>query len=789
MAEIVKLAILELEGDCRTESVRVRLEIGPEDARPTVQVRGTLPPNPALMATLDQWRDRYHSLGQPNRTIKPQTILYDGSIYIDNCRRAAQSLKQQFQAWLGTPSFRVIDERLREELGRQELIRVLIRTDHPELQCLPWHSWSFIDRYCRAEIGLSSLSTLQSLESPKSNRRQVRILAILGHSSGIKTEEDARLLQTLPGATVEVLLQPERSQMSHQLWDQSWDILFFAGHSKTENSKGRIYLNPQESLSLEELKYGLRRAIANGLQLAIFNSCDGLGLAYELDEVGLPYMIVMREPIPDPVAQSFLKGFLNAFSQGQSLFEATREARERLEGVEGNYPCASWLPIVYQNPSRPKLYWHTLQGKIDSDPNPVSQTPLPISSTLRWRDKIQPVFVTLVVTSLIIGLRMLGILQPLELKAYDHLLRAQPEFYEQNDRIVVVAVNQGAIDYQEEVDLKEADRSLSDGALLQLLETVEPYQPAVIGFDIIHDYAFSPELLAYFEKNDQFIAICRSSIYKSDLPGKTPPPNLSIQKIGFSNFPIDSDSVLRRQLFGMDQTIICPADKSFSFQVALGYLSHITGRTVEWNLRGDYVEIEGTTFKKIEPTTGGYQLSAKNSEGFQILTNFRRSNPNKIFLEEILLMADREPQKLREKIEGKIIFIGVTIPKEDDHKTPYTLDATASEPGIMVHARMTNSILNSVLDNQSPIYWWPDYIEMLWIALWALVGCIFAGLFQNKILVFMASIFLIGMQYFICWYSLSIGFWIPLIPVNLSIIIAISLMSQLNPRMNAIVDR
>lgn len=437
MAETVKLVILELEGDCRVEVVRVRLEIGPEDTRPTVQVRGALPPNPELMATLDQWRDRYHSLGQPNRTIKPQTILYDGSIYIDNCRRAAQSLKQQFQAWLGTPPFRVIDERLREELGRQELIRVLIRTEHPELQWLPWHSWSFIERYHRAEIGLSSLSTLRLVQDLQLPHRQVRVLAILGHSSGIATEEDARLLQTLPGATVEVLLQPKRSQISHQLWDQSWDILFFAGHSKTENSKGRIYLNPQESLSLEELKYGLRRAIANGLQLSIFNSCDGLGLAYELDEVGLPYMIVMREPIPDPVAQSFLKGFLNAFSQGQSLFEATREGRERLEGVEGNYPCASWLPIVYQNPAMPMLYWHTLQGRVDSglQETPSPQPALePVKATLQQRNKILPVFIALVVACLTITLRMLGFLEPLELRAYDHLLSMRSGLVPSNNR-------------------------------------------------------------------------------------------------------------------------------------------------------------------------------------------------------------------------------------------------------------------------------------------------------------------------------------------------------------------
>ncbi len=58
----------------------------------------------------------------------------------------------------------------------------------------------------------------------------------------------------------------------------------------------------------------LRKAISRGLQLAIFNSCDGLGLANDLAELNIPQIIVMRSPVPDLVAQEFLKHFLKAFS-------------------------------------------------------------------------------------------------------------------------------------------------------------------------------------------------------------------------------------------------------------------------------------------------------------------------------------------------------------------------------------------------------------------------------------------------------------------------------------------
>ncbi|SKB13866.1 hypothetical protein PL11201_530196 [Planktothrix sp. PCC 11201] len=32
-----------------------------------------------------------------------------------------------------------------------------------------------------------------------------------------------------------------------------------------------------------------------------------------------------------------------------------REARERLQGLESEFPCASWLPVVSQNPAESSL--------------------------------------------------------------------------------------------------------------------------------------------------------------------------------------------------------------------------------------------------------------------------------------------------------------------------------------------------------------------------------------------------------------------------------------------------
>lgn len=130
-------------------------------------------------------------------------------------------------------------------------------------------------------------------------------------------------------------------------------MVFFAGHSASSANLGTGYLkiNATNRLTIADLKYALKQSIEQGLKLVIINSCDGFGLANELLAIQLPQAIVMREPVPDVVAQQFLHNFLLAFTSGLPVYQAVRSAREQLQGLEDLYPCASWLPVLCQNPA------------------------------------------------------------------------------------------------------------------------------------------------------------------------------------------------------------------------------------------------------------------------------------------------------------------------------------------------------------------------------------------------------------------------------------------------------
>ncbi|MGA9379282.1 MAG: HEAT repeat domain-containing protein [Phormidium sp.] len=362
---MAKLVVLELgKGDFNQE-VDVILEIGEEQSRQSIRIKGALPPAPDIAQHYQLWQSTYRSLDVRRRIkIKPaQTTNISIKDSLKDCANSADFFKSSLLGWYKSDKFSSIREKLFQEIDKSAEVRLIIQTQNHQLRRLPWHLFfeSFLDVYRHAEVALSP-PEYQRVEKATLGtvRTKVRILAILGNSAGIDIAEDRKLLENLPDAEVVFLVEPQRQQVDELLWDEKgWDILFFAGHSSSrgDGETGLIYINQTDSLTIADLKNGLKKAIEQGLQLAIFNSCDGLGLANDLASLHIPQIIVMREPVPDRVAQTFLKHFLTAFSRGISLYAAVREARERLQALEDEFPYATWLPIICQNPTEVSMNW------------------------------------------------------------------------------------------------------------------------------------------------------------------------------------------------------------------------------------------------------------------------------------------------------------------------------------------------------------------------------------------------------------------------------------------------
>ncbi|KAB8332902.1 CHASE2 domain-containing protein [Scytonema tolypothrichoides VB-61278] len=499
------------------------------------KITGSLPGVPKLSELYRRWLVLYEAVHQrlgSNQRIKvhSQDIT---NISVNDFDEICQQLQAHINAWLKSESFQNIERQLRTLLSRDDEIRVIFETNIALLHRLPWHLWNFFEDYPKAELALSNHEYASVQVVRKSSTEQVNILAILGNSFGIDIDKDRSLLQGLTDTQTRFLVEPTRRELDEQLWNQDWDILFFAGHSASlaDGEIGEIYINQTESLTISQFKNALKTAVTHGLKLAIFNSCDGIGLARNLANLNIPQMIVMREGVPDFVAQEFLKNFLVAFAGGKPFYLAVREARERLQGLENDFPCASWLPVICQNPTTVPVTWQELRGGwgdtqygsvnvIVDHRNPVSSrnrvsvqclsepywddietrgevstksttaTPKTKSRISTPKTKLWTVLLsTVIVTLSTIGLRYLGLFEKLELQTFDQMLLLRPK-EELDPRLLVVEITEK--DIQSRQEMTQGLKSISDSTLAQLLNKLQKHQPRVIGLDIYRDFADPP---------------------------------------------------------------------------------------------------------------------------------------------------------------------------------------------------------------------------------------------------------------------------------------------------------
>ena len=373
---MTKIAIFTMDhGDFNT-GFPMRLEIREERGNPLSEVMGKLPPSCSIPELYKIWQRDFIKIKVGNRRIKTspgtsKTIVTPTEESLENCKASKDNFKQSFKAWLKSESREL--QKMRETFLQHlpdefEEIRVFLQTSDPFVKKLPWNEWDIFERYAHAEIALVPPEYSRINLAPDAiAREKVRILAILSTAKDINPEQEKQELEGLPYAETVFPNPHEPAELYDALQDDmGWDILFFAGHSSSSETgeTGEFSITDDYGLTIAELKISLRKALSRGLQLAIFNSCDGLGLAKELADLNIPQVIVMREIVPGDAAVAFIKKFLQKFYEGNSLYVAMKEAKNSLECWEKKYPGVSWLPILCQNPAQTPLIWPKIPVKI-----------------------------------------------------------------------------------------------------------------------------------------------------------------------------------------------------------------------------------------------------------------------------------------------------------------------------------------------------------------------------------------------------------------------------------------
>ena len=776
------------------------VQIGEEGLPPQVEVLARLPAAPDVPELYQKWQQAYWQLGLHPR-LSWRLEAQDGVTNVsdvsamEQCRVMSGQLRDRLSIWLNGEDFRPIREKILEQLSPQDTARVLLQTQDALLQRLPWYDLHIFQRYRNAEVGIC-LPYYQQVSYEGSRSERVRVLAVLGESTGLNTQIDRTLLDELPDADVHFLDAPSLEVFNGKLWDEKgWDILFFAGHSQSRidcDDRGEFQLNATETLSISQLRHALSKAIDRGLNTAIFNSCDGLGLAADLADLHIPQVLVMREPVPDKVAHAFLQGFLSAFSTGMPFYRAVREAREKLQGLEVRFPCATWLPVIVQNLAEIPPTWQSLQGKrLESSEGTIREIQFK-ESQLEQLNKVERAkslsgscgswktgsWKTSIVASLgcaavVLGGRFLGGLEALELKAYDYFLRSRPT-EAIDDRLLIITNTDADISARPNTT---SNRSLSDETLSALLAKLDELDPQLVGIDVyLRGEVQLPRLAVQLADTDTVIAICKVADHTTQTPAIPPPVEVSdLLRVGASDFIADErDDVVRRHLLAMTPPAdsACQAGAAVSLLMANRYLREVHGIA-----ESEDVAIGAAALPVLwRSSFGSYQTA--DVTGSQILLNYRILNEpvqtgcgevvetpaDCIDVGQFLAMSVDE---LRSQVENKIVLIGTTANGYGDPwRTPYTQVASFDRqvPGVFLQAQMISQLVSAALGERPFIGSWTDWQEAVWIAGWALLG---SGLglsvtwrqFWLRLLI--AQGVLVGA----CWLLLVKGsVWVPWVP-------------------------
>lgn len=390
-----------------------------------------------------------------------------------------------------------------------------------------------------------------------------------------------------------------------------------------------------------------------------------------------------------------------------------------------------------------------------------------------WADLLRPVSIQQVgiasaaAAFLVMAVRFLGLLQSIELGAFDQLMRMRPD-EGPDDRFLVVKVTEDDIQKREEYPI-------SDRTMVQLFRKLEQHEPRIIGLDIYRDIPVEPghaELEAYLPESDRLVAICQAGDLGTgeehpDQIGVPPPPDMAKQKVGFSDLVGDSDGVVRRHLFYMGLPTESPCNNvNYALSARLAF-SYLDSKGIELkHISGDLL-LGDVLFKDLERHTGFYQRL--DEAGEQVLLNYRSSQN---IAEQVSLSEVLDNRLEPDKVKNRIVLIGATAPSvRDRFPTPYGSGFKQQLPGVFIHAHMASQIISAVLDDRPLLWFWPWWGDGLWIGFWSLVGGLLVWGFRSPLLQVIAGVFAIGSLYGICFIVLfAKGGCLPLIPSAIALV-------------------
>jgi adenylate cyclase len=385
-------------------------------------------------------------------------------------------------------------------------------------------------------------------------------------------------------------------------------------------------------------------------------------------------------------------------------------------------------------------------------------------SRLLRSSPIVAVLVALLLGAGLLGVRSLGMLESLELGAYDWYLRIRPDGPPLVPRVALVTVTERDIH-------GHGGWPLSDRVLADALERVGRLGARAIGLDIYRDVAVPPgsdKLQAVLAGDPRIVVVTK---FAGGTSQGVPPPLVlkGTDQVGFNDVIVDPGGVVRRGLLFLDdgQTVV----SSFALQLALRFLAAEGVGPQPDPHDQNLLRLGRTTIRPLEPNDGGYV--GTDARGYQFMLDFagaRRPFPSVDLT--ALLAGQVEPDALRDKV----VLIGVTAESiKDNFYTPFSrggLEGDQDVSGVAVHAHVVSQLLRMGLDGARPMASLAEWQEAAVILLSSAAGALIGLRVRSPWHLAPAvggGVLGLGLLDFVAFLG---GWWIPLVPPAMAWLVA-----------------
>ncbi|HEY7203075.1 MAG TPA: adenylate/guanylate cyclase domain-containing protein [Methylomirabilota bacterium] len=323
--------------------------------------------------------------------------------------------------------------------------------------------------------------------------------------------------------------------------------------------------------------------------------------------------------------------------------------------------------------------------------------------------------IALVIGMAVLGSRQLGLLETLELAAYDWYVRIVARETTPDPRILLVAITEEDIQ-------KIGDWPLHDETLATVIERLLRGGAQAVGVDIYRDVPVPPGTQRFHEllRGDPRTVVV-TKFAEGTKRGVRPPPVLEgTDQVGFNDILVDPGGTVRRALLFLDDgTVSLP---SFPLQLALRYLQPRNVIPQADPVDPSLFRLGHTTIRPLDSSEGGYVRA--DARGYQFMLDYSGSRGA---FETVTFIEVLDGTVNPALIKDRVALIGVVAESiRDEFYTPLSrgLQADQHVAGMAVHAQIVSQLMQIGLDGVRPMASLPDWQEAGWILLWSGLGAL-----------------------------------------------------------------